>query len=193
MEGTGQYNEKTILNQVAEGDEVAFAALFRMYAPLLEINIGRMIRDKYGTAEVLQETFIKLWLSRENLKKIIGVRAYLNKVAFNEALDYLSKLAKQNRLKLAVHNSMPLSTGPDDNLVYKETEEIIQNAINELPLQRKKIYKLSRNYGLNSFEIARELNLNPDYVRQAISASRNYIKDQLVRAGKILVAMSSIF
>jgi len=184
-----KYEEKALLDLSAKGDGEAFATLFRSYAPLLETNIRRMIWDKYDASEVLQETFIKLWVHRKKLKDVIAARAYFNRVALNECLDYLSKLAKQNKLRLSAHFSSTIVSGPEEAFAYKETEKIIQDAIDNLPQQRKKIYYLSRNGGLNSYEIAKELNLNPDYVRQAISASRKYIKDCLFRNGKSLISL----
>lgn len=189
MNHNSKYEERALLDLSAKGDEEAFARLFRFYAPLLEINIRRMIWDKYGASEVLQETFIKLWVHRGKLKDVVAARAYFNRVALNECLDYLSKLAKQNKLRVSTHFSDAISSGPEEAFAYKETEKIIQDAIDNLPQQRKKIYHLSRNGGLNSYEIAKELNLNPDYVRQAISASRKYIQECLFRNGKSLISL----
>lgn len=187
------YDERALLDKVAAGDEAAFSALFIQYASLLEMNIRRLVKDDFATSEVLQETFIRIWLNREKLTDVREPRAYLNKIALNECFSYLNRLAKQDRLKTLAQDFHPFAGTPEDSVTYKETEAIIQQAIEELPGQRKAIYELSRNKGLNSTEIARELNISADYARQAISAARRHIRDRLIQAGKLLTALSGFF
>lgn len=188
------YNEAELLLKIAEGDEEAFSVLFKKYAPLLEDNIRRMVKDPFATDEVLQECFIKIWVNRDKLAGVTYLRAYLQKLSLNESFNYLNKLALQKKLSQLAGNSGSLLTGhPEETLAYKETLAIIQDAINTLPGQRKTIYELSRNQGLNSVEIADALHLTPDYVRKAISAARKHIKDHLLKAGKLLATFSGVF
>lgn len=187
------YDQRTLLNLAAEGDESAFSSLCKTYVPLLEQNIKRMVRDQYGTSEVLQETLIKLWINREKLREVEHVRAYFSKVAFNESLNYLSRLARLDKLRSIPIEDSQSPVDPESSLIYKETHGLIQTAINLLPVQRRKIYVLSRNSGLNSFEIAQQLRLSPDYVRQAISAARKHIREYLIRSGKQLLSICWFF
>jgi RNA polymerase sigma factor (sigma-70 family) len=187
------YNEKDLLFRIADGDELAFTILFKKYAPLLEKNIQRVIADPYGVSEVLQETFIRIWLTREKLTRILNARAYFNTMALHECFDYIRKQQKDLIVRNATDRNPATVLGPQDELAAKETAEIIQKAILELPAQRKKIYEMSRNLGMNSKQIAQELGVSSDYVRQAISVARQHIKEKLLQAGKVLSVLSGLF
>lgn len=186
------HTEKQLLELVAQGNEHAFTELFKQYAPLLRININKIIGNAYGASEVLQETFIKIWLNREKLASIDYARAYFTKIAVNECFDYLHNIARREQLHRQTNINSAAMVDPEENVSYKETAAIIQQAIEELPAQRKLIYQLSRNQGLNSTQIAKQLNLNNDYVRQAVSAACRHIKEKLLAAGKLVLLVLGI-
>ncbi len=179
-------NEKLLLQKIAEGDEQAFTELFKHYAPLLQLNIHKIIGDSYGCAEVLQETFIKIWLNREKLTSIDNARAYFIRMTANQCFDYLNNIARRQQLYRKAELAQGTAIHPEDNYSYKETLAIVQAAIDEMPAKRKLIYQLSRNQGLNSTQIASQLNLNSDYVRQTIRAARKQIMEKLLLKGKLL-------
>jgi RNA polymerase sigma-70 factor (family 1) len=187
------YDEKELLTRIADGDEKAFAQLFREYAPLLQINIHKIVSNDYDLSEVFQETFIKIWLNREKLISIENLRGYFLRIAANECYDYLRKASRRQQVHQQVGVNQNIGDNPEENFACKETEIIIQQAIAKLPPQRKLIYQLSRNQGLSSAEIAGQLQLNRTYVRQTISAAIKHIKDELVAAGKFLLSFSGFF
>lgn len=188
-------NEKELLLRIAEGDEDAFGIFFRTYASGLRVSVAAFIKDTYGVTEVLQEAFIKIWLNREKLLQVEHLNAYLKRLVLNETFNYLNKLARKEKLYNGVMYAEPAVAdgGPEDLLSFKETQWIVQNAIRSLPPQRRMIYQLSRNKGLNSVEIAGELQLSPDYVRKAISAARQHIRQHLLKAGKLLTTVAIFF
>jgi RNA polymerase sigma-70 factor (ECF subfamily) len=193
LDASPSYNESKLLSLVAEGNEAAFTILFKRYAPFLEQSIQKIIPDNFDCAEILQETFIRIWLNREKLGDLQHARAYFTKISVNLCFDYLSKTARLARKHLNAALPDTDQETPEVTLSYKETETLVQTAINELPQQRRKIYDLYRKEGLNSRQISEILNISPDYVRQAIGAARDHIREKLIRAGKVLSAISSIF
>ncbi len=187
-------NEKELLLRIAEGNEDAFGLFFRTYAPRLRVSVAAFIKDPYGVTEVLQEAFIKIWLNREKLLQVEHLSAYLKRLALNETFNYLNKLARKEKLYTAAlcSETAVASGSAEDLLSFKETQWIVQNAIRSLPPQRRMIYQLSRNKGLNSIEIAGQLQLSPDYVRKAISAARQHIRHHLLKAGKLLTTTAMV-
>jgi RNA polymerase sigma factor (sigma-70 family) len=68
-------------------------------------------------------------------------------------------------------------------LEVKEYHQLVQQAIAQLPPQRKIIYLLSKEEGLKQQQIADELQLSPHTVRNhladAFRSIRNYVKRNL--------------
>ena len=60
MEIADVYDEKGLLQWVAEGDEVAFGKLFHRWQPFLASHIFRVTESKTITEEIVQDVFLKI-------------------------------------------------------------------------------------------------------------------------------------
>jgi RNA polymerase sigma-70 factor (ECF subfamily) len=176
---------KQLFLQVAEGDERAFETLFNAFLPKLYPFIIKFIKSELATQEILQETFIRVWLSRDKLSEIDNPGGWLYKVASNECYSYLRKSILNNKF------SNPLIAEPEpvnathESFALKELNRLIGEAINKLPAQRKKIYRLSRDEGKSIPEIASILNISPNTVKNALVASLKFIREYLIKYGII--------
>lgn len=176
---------KQLFMQVAEGDEKAFETLFNAFLPKLYPFIIKFIKSEPAAQEILQETFIRVWLSRDKLSEIDNPGGWLYKVASNECYSYLRKSILNNKFL------NPITLEPDpvntthENLALKELNRVIGEAINKLPAQRKKIYRMSRDEGMSIPEIASILNLSPNTVKNALVTSLKFIREYLVKYGII--------
>ncbi|MEO5890951.1 MAG: sigma-70 family RNA polymerase sigma factor [Ferruginibacter sp.] len=184
----GGHNEQELLALIAEGDELAFAQLFKSTAGSLKIYLGKILKNREALLEVLQETYIKVWLNRDKLTEVVYLIPYISKIAAHEAFTYLNKNAHIILYEPSLHPvADPGINDVEEKLSYKETYQLVQEAINELPAQRKLIYQLSRLDGLKSPEIAAKLQLSTGYVRNALSAAQQAIREKLAAAGKLMI------
>jgi RNA polymerase sigma-70 factor (family 1) len=178
-------DSKQLFLQVAGGDEKAFETLFNAFLPKLYPFIIKFIKSEPAAREIIQETFIRVWLSRDKLSEIDNPGGWLYKVASNECYSYLRKSILSNKFL------NPITVEPDpvssthENLALKELNRIIGEAINKLPAQRKKIYRMSRDEGMSIPEIASILNLSPNTVKNALVTSLKFIREYLVKYGII--------
>jgi RNA polymerase sigma-70 factor (family 1) len=180
------YTEKTMLTRIADGDERAFAQFFKAISPGISNVVRKVVKQEDAVHEVLQEFFIKLWLHRDKLPDIDQLKAYLKRMALNECFTWLNRQALlQQRMADIRNNGMTAVNNTEAELSYRETQHIIANAVRALPPQRRQIYELSRQEGLNATEIANNLQLSSSYVRNTISAALQFIREQLKLAGKL--------
>ena len=87
--------ENDLLLRVAGGDEHAFSELFNTHHQLLGTHIYRITGSAELAEEVVQDVFLKIWLSRESLAAVQHFRAYLFVISKNHALNCLRKIAKE--------------------------------------------------------------------------------------------------
>lgn len=146
---------------------------------MLQPFVVKLTRSDLAAEEVLQEVFLKLWLHREKLAEVENSRAYIVRIVSNESMNYLRALAKNNRLfeKIRLFSVVEPSSpdSPEKSLSYRETERLIHEAVEQLPVACKKIYRMSREEYKCIPEIAAELKL-----------SDSTVKNQLVKALKII-------
>lgn len=195
MPDSNVYNEKELLLKIAEGDEQAFTIIFEQLLPRLQPAVMKWVRSEDAMKDVIQESFIRVWMNRDRLPGLDKPVNWIFRVAANECFTWLNKQAlrskKTNILRDKLESEFERETGADV-LQAKETQQLITNAIDRLPDQKRIIYQMSRCDGLRTNEIAEKLNLTPGHVRNALSSSLQFIREYLVAAGKV-IAISSIF
>ena len=83
--------DSKILISAQKGDLKAFDALINFYQTAIYNHLYRLSGNKDDAADLTQETFIKLYKTRERIKPDDNFRSYLYKIATNTAYDWLKK------------------------------------------------------------------------------------------------------
>ncbi|WP_081145309.1 RNA polymerase sigma factor [Niastella vici] len=175
------YNERDLLQQAAAGNQDAFARIFETYRQRLYTYLLGITKAAEVAEDILVDVFMKLWIGREMLPRIESLEGFLHKVAYNKAMDFFKTTARHARLQqvYAQRLSDQAERSLEDWLIDEECRRILQNAINQLPPQRKLIYTLSREQGLTYEEIAQALHLSRNTVKSTIMAATRSISEYL--------------
>lgn len=179
-------DEKNLLQLIAQGDEIAFAKLFYAYLGNLQPYIMKLTRSAEDTEEVIQETFMRLWMSRDKLEEVITPHAWIFTIAANECYKYLKKKSsRQNGLSnLGKTDTLPREDQSTLHLIhFREVNRLITEAVHQLPLRRRKIYQMSRDEGLKIPEIAETLRISPNTVKNTLVSSLGFIRQYLAAKG----------
>lgn len=127
------------------GDRVAFEEIYEHLKTPMYTIILRITRDKELSEDILQDVFVKLYLSPPQFSN--NPRAYIFQMARNLAIDSVRKQPQYTDLEEV------------ENIVYLPTDDITQkmdidNAFKTLPLQECQIVSLHVNGELKFKEIA---------------------------------------
>jgi RNA polymerase sigma-70 factor (family 1) len=185
------FNERELLLSIAAGDEPAFSLLYHHYYPLLRPFAGRVACSVADTEEIIQETFIRVWLYRDKLPEIEHFRAWLFKVASRENLTYLRKklpVMLEADGPAAETTGTPVHT-PFQCLQAAEVKHLISEAIALLPEQRRKIFRMSRDEGMTATEIAAALSVSVQTVHNTVTTALKQIRDYLEAHGYIVPSL----
>ena len=176
--------EQESIRLIKSGDERFLEVLFKLYYSRLCIYATTLIKIPDLAEEIVQETFIKLWENRALIKIDISFKAYIFRCVHNNCINYLKKSdvvrrqTKQMYDEIIYHNEVALqnfSSEIIDSLVSEELESRLNNALNDLPTQSRKIFLMNRFDQSSYNDIAKELNI-----------SVNTVKTQMKRAIKKL-------
>jgi RNA polymerase sigma-70 factor (ECF subfamily) len=138
----------------------------------------RLLENSDSAKDVLQESFLKLWEKRYEIKKIRSIEAYVVTVIKNKCLDKL-RLVKQN---IDIKSLRSETQNPEPEYENKEVVIEIKKIIQKLPEQQKTIIELRDIEGLSYEEIAEILDMSVNNVRVHLSYARKKLKEEL---GKI--------
>lgn len=145
-----------------EQDESAFNALYRMMAVKLSRFASAFVEDTGACKELVNDVFLRLWLNRFNLVHIGNVQVYLYISVKNACLNYIKSTSSRRQRELNASGSLyfQLNADPSELLISKELHAEIIKAVNDLPPRCKLIFKMVKEDGLSSKEVAGILELS---------------------------------
>lgn len=169
--------------RLSEGDESAFREFFHLYSHHI-YNVAFIMTKSAGLAEdMVQEVFLKIWLSRASLAGVENLKAYLYTSARHHILNELRKKSHHLQFTDALLEYFSESAdNPEQALLRKESRGFLHQAIAHLPDRQRLIYRLSKEKGLKQEEIAARLNISQHTVRNHLAQALVNIRHFLERA-----------
>ena len=170
------YFEQSVLLRLQKGDSEAFQELYNRYHQQLYHYVLRFVKSPALAEDVLQDVFLKIWEIRSRINPGLSFKAYLYRICRNSVFKLLKKMAVDENLRVRVFQQFAQSVADTDlKVLWQQYEEILQAAINRLPPQRQKVFKLCREEGKTYEQVADELGI-----------SRNTVKEHMVLAMKLI-------
>jgi RNA polymerase sigma-70 factor (ECF subfamily) len=196
LENIAAHTEKELLEKTANGDERAFRCLFDRYQPKVYSFAMYITRSTYLSEEIVQEVFMKIWITRKGLADIEHFGAYLKTIAKNIASNYLKRLAhEQLILQKMAEEAPPSEANLENEVIMNELQRILDEAIATLPPQQQKVYLLHRYDNLKQEEIARQMQISyytvKEHMKKALKTIRTYVEQRIDLI--ILVALQKFF
>jgi RNA polymerase sigma-70 factor (ECF subfamily) len=183
-----QYDDKQLFSLIAGGDEGAFTQLFHRYTPRLRPFIFGIVKVDAIAEEILQEVFLKVWTGRENLLYVNEPNAWMYRVASNLSIEQLRRQATE--YKFLKHSLGEAGRNSDEilqRLSARELQELIHEAVEQLPDKRREIYLLTREEGLSHREIAAHFNLSVQTVKNQVTSAVKSIQEHILKSKGIYI------
>jgi RNA polymerase sigma-70 factor (ECF subfamily) len=173
--------DKDIFTRISSGDEQAFRFVFDQYKTRVYYFILRLVRSEEVAEELTQDVFMRLWISRATLTEVDNPNSYLFVAARNRSLDHLRRRKNERVMIQSMERRMGdgAINNTEEEVLYNETNRMLQEAVRLLPEQQRAVYRLSRLEGLSREEIAERLNISPNTVKNHLSSAIKTVKTYL--------------
>ena len=176
-------NENDLLARLANGDPKAFGVIFHHYRHRIYSYAFHLCGDAAQADELVQETFMKVWLHRHRIPHVLRFDHWLFTIARNQVFDMLKDMARESAFRRRIAELLEPGANPvEDRVLSRENEVRLQEALDKLPPRQKLIFTLSRHQGMKHEEIADRLQI-----------SRHTVKTHLVQALKTLRGVLHFF
>jgi RNA polymerase sigma-70 factor (ECF subfamily) len=165
--------EQLLLQKLKLGDENAFRFVFDTHYGLLCSIASEFLKDDFLAETIVGDVILYLWEKRSTIEIQTSLRAYLVKSVRNKCLNYqqLQYVVKETRFpaqedflnghsKFLVNDNHPLAT-----LLEKELENKIEQSINDLSDECRKVFQMSRFENKKYEDIAQELSISVNTVK----------------------------
>jgi RNA polymerase sigma-70 factor (family 1) len=171
---------KDLLIHVSRGDTHSFRLFYdRFFKKVLQF-VHYFIKSDEICEEVVSDVFITIWLNKEKLPEIEDIEAYLFIVTRNKSLDYLEKeLRIPGPTNDVTFDGSTENIDPENILIAKELETIIQHSIDQLPERCRIIFQMSREEKLKHQQIAKILCISENTVHAQMMIALNKLHDLL--------------
>ena len=184
------YDSKMLFRQLAEGDEKAFRKIFDLYKDRLYFVAVKMLKTPAVAEEIVQDVLMAVWTKQSKFATVDDPEAYVFTITYNRIYNQLKKTANEHKLvSELIYILQNDQYSGDDIILASETKAIVDEAIEKLPPQRKLIFQLSRQQGLTHEQIASQLNLSRNTVRNQITEALQQIRIHLGKTAIVIVTL----
>lgn len=174
-----------ICSQVREdlkcGDRSAFKIVFETYSPgIFELAL-RILKSRDMADEIVQDTFIKLWLSRESIDTGKNLWSLIYVIAKRLCFNKLRSAKYDLLLQQELIRNMDISAEDNETHVH-ELEQLLQDSVGCLPARQREVWQLSREEGLSHKEIAERLGISTNTVKNNLVQTLKYLRQHFKKA-----------
>lgn len=176
-------NERNLLQRFNSGEEQAFNEIFRLYYRQLCFYIKKFSIPMEEAEDIVSDTFFRVFMSTREGKPCSSmehIRNYLFAIARNAAINYLNQAQRQS---VHIEDFVTVVARRDEDTSSQQIDaemlQIIYDAVEILPTECKRIFKMHYLQERSYREIADHLQLHPQTVRnqksRAVMLLRRYI------------------
>lgn len=177
MDSSVQYSDKELLRRIADGEEQAFTTLFWRYKDMIYSTGLRLTGSVTEAEEIVQDVFVKLWTKRQDMPDIANLEGYIFMMARNYTYNSLQRTIKLSSGGGVIPEERdPAEVTADALLEEKELNELLHQAIQQLPPQQQKVYQLIKLEGLTKQEAAEKLGISVHTVKSHFDAAVRAIR-----------------
>lgn len=169
-------NNTDIVNGVRNRDKQVFEIIFNQFSPSMFSIALRYLRDQDEAQDIVQDVFLNLWRSAENLDERAPIQHYLARATVNTCLNRIKKAQRQQQYAKEQQFSNTESTVEHLLLEHKELEAQYLSILEKLPDQCRRVFEMSRFKGLSPTEISQQLNISINTVYTHLTTALKKIR-----------------
>ena len=177
--------EETIryINSFIAGDNESFEKIVLKYEKLVYSFISGKVPEK-DVDDIVQETFIKVFINCTKLKNPTSFKAWLFAICRNSINNYLRD--KNNNIEqLALTEDLPAIF---EELNYEDSYLLVRQAINQMPLQKQSDLNLKYICGFSYKQIAILQGISENLVKSRLFEYRKILKQIIVNYQQNLIS-----
>ena len=177
-------SELFIRNAFAESSRQGCELLFRRFHQVLCSHAVRYVYSRELAEDIVSDVFCKFWENKSYESVTHSYRYYLFRSVRNESLNYLrQRFLKDEGIEAAMAQTSPMGQNPEYITRYEEVSARVEQLVESLPPQCRKVFLLNRFEGLKYREVANKLGMSiktvETHMSKAIAMMRDGLKDHL--------------
>jgi len=175
------------IKALQKGSQEAFNAIYDMYADKLYGFVFVHTKSREISKDIVQDTFLKLWINRESISTERSLQSLLFTIAKNKMIDafrsQINKVEFELFVKLREENQF-YENEIEEKLEYDDFLNILKLCKKFLSDRELEIFELSKEKGYSIGEIANQLFISEQTVKNQLTNSLKKIRTQFQKISK---------
>lgn len=174
--------ERMYLERLRKGSYKDFTKLYELYVSrLYAFALGLTHLDALAK-DIVQETFIKVWIRREQIDLDMSFKSFLFTMAKNQLLN---EFRRQASSPLFLEDVAINESGEEDEtyierkLSFEEFNHRLELAKQKLSPRQRELFELNKEQGLSIAEIAAKTSITEQSIRNQISQALHVLRREL--------------
>lgn len=178
--------DAALVVRVGEGDVRAYQELVKSYARPLYNFALRLTQNSAEAEDIVQETFMRLWLHAGDTDSEGKAGAWLYRIAHNLGIDRLRARVRFTELDRELEDAEPVSSSATQPMLLdaKRGAEALHRALAALPERQASALSLVHLHGLSGLEASQVLGVSLEALESLLSRGRRALKASLGTWGK---------
>lgn len=172
------FSDQELMQSIAIGDNDAWALLYeRHYQHVYRFILGK-VKDESLAKDITQETFIRVSIKARAYIPMAKPLFWIRAIARNLCIDYFREKKNTEHLEKSLQNPFvpEWKTGDFDDVCNFCNKELLDKALNQLPVKLRNILVLLYLEGLSYVEIAEIYGFRKQTVKNLASKAREEVR-----------------
>lgn len=170
--------DSELIKNVLEGRQQDFALLVKKYQQPVFRTANGFVHHTADAEEITQDVFLKVFYKLSSFNGKAAFSTWLYRIAVNTSLNFLKK-KKRSQFWTGLSTLLQLASN-DKNaemmLVEKSQKQLIELAIDQLPLKQRTAFVLSKYEELPQKEVAAIMHTSEGAVEQLVIRAKTNLK-----------------
>lgn len=177
-------SEREIIDRILNGERKLYEILVRRNNQRLYRAVKSYLKDDDDVQDAMQNAFVNAYLKLDKFRGDASFSTWLIRIGINEALKHYRRLKKnwERHTELDLHENKiqsDRSSNPENRAILNENREMIEKAIEKLPLKYRTVFVLREIEGLSVNEVAEALDISPENVKVRTHRAKAMLQDEL--------------
>jgi RNA polymerase sigma factor (sigma-70 family) len=184
-----QYSDGDIISKILSGEKALFEILIRRNNPIL-YKTGRSYGYNHeDTQDLMQESFINAYTNLRKFENRSSFKTWITRIMINNCFQKSKKSSYKNEVTSEVidEKSIPMysnhiHTDTAKVLLNREFNHLLENSLEQIPLDYRMVFSLRELNGLNVSETAEALSISESNVKVRLNRAKSMLRKEIEKS-----------
>ena len=175
----GEYSECGDIRQAQNGDQDAFRRIMERYQGHVSKLLWRFTRDKNSHEELIQESFVQVYLSLHTYKARAPFEHWLSRIATRTGYRFWKQSKRYTYVPLLDNDWEQLPQDLSDPMAPQQAAELVHHLLSKLPPRDRLVLTLRYLDQCSVIETAHRTGWSPSLVKVQTHRAKQKLKKML--------------